>query len=201
METGESERTHLMEIVKEYLSALVQAEGKLADFKAVLELKNSEIRMLRENLKPGNEIFLQEELRNCRMKIGELNRENTEMKAFIQNLLEVKQFQGKISAFSDSFETKDTQKALEIALAELAKVTEERNTLKSVKIPKLEGIIRLNQLEITSLSSKLSQNSVKTASVSTQTSVLSGNFHPSMQRKQKPKLVHLIPSSSFHPRV
>lgn len=151
------EKSHLLELVKQYLSCLVQAEGKLADFRILLDIKEAEIDLLRGACRGLGDKELRSEVKECRAEIGELKRENGNMRALIQAGLDVEKRSAQPREDSEK-----SERGLEALLAELAEVTQERNELKYEIVPKLQQALRLSHLEKTELEQKLSlpKNSV-----------------------------------------
>lgn len=141
------EKSYLLGLLKEYLSGLVQAEGKLADFRMLLEIKEAEIGMLRAACKGTGDRDLRNEMLESRALIGELKRENGDMRALLQAGLEVG-----INQVEPMEEGKELGKGV---LEELAKVTQERNILKYDLVPKLQQALHLCEIEKSALEQRL----------------------------------------------
>lgn len=142
------EKTYLLGLLKEYLSGLVQAEGKLADFRTLLEIKEAEISMLRAACKGVEDRDLRNEVVESRALVGELKRENGDMRALLQAGLQVG-----INSVEPIEEAKEYGKGV---LEELAKVTQERNILKHDIVPKLQQALHLCEIEKSALEQRLS---------------------------------------------
>lgn len=162
------EKSHLLELVKEYLSCLVQAEGKLADFRILLDIKEAEIGLLRAASKGLGDRELRNEAKECRVEVGELRRENGYMRALLQA----------------EIRPEEPGKGLESALTELKEVTQERNTLKYDVVPKLQQALHLFHLEKTELEQKLGLSKKAVSDVRAEPSVPMHNTAPCLLSKQ-----------------